>query len=101
METQAVERAAAALWQAAESGMPISPLRDSHADLGADEAYAVQEINTQRRLQAGGRLVGRKIGLTARSVQQQLGVNAPDFGMLFAEKSRRLRCKAAWHVGGE
>ena len=46
-------------------------------------AYAVQEQITERRIDEGARLVGRKIGLTAPSVPAQLGVSQPDYGMLF------------------
>jgi 2-keto-4-pentenoate hydratase len=83
--TDAVRRAADQLHTALETGVACAPVRDLLADAGADAAYEVQEVNTQRALQAGRRLVGRKIGITSLAVQQQLGVNQPDFGMLFAD----------------
>jgi len=69
------------LHQAAQTGQPVEPVRERLASI--NEAYQVQQINTQRQVHAGRRITGRKIGLTSRSVQQQLGVDQPDFGTLF------------------
>lgn len=82
-----VESVALSLRQAELSQAAIAPIR---AELGGehanvDIAYAVQEVNTSRALSEGRRLVGRKIGLTSKVVQAQLGVDQPDFGMLFAD----------------
>jgi 2-keto-4-pentenoate hydratase len=77
---------AAHLWDAQVTRRPCSPIRELLAEAGtpADEerAYAIQQINVQRRLEDGKRIVGRKIGLTSPAVQKQLGVDRPDFGTL-------------------
>ncbi|WP_142846216.1 2-keto-4-pentenoate hydratase [Telmatospirillum sp. J64-1] len=80
-----IQEAADRLWQAAQSGQPCAPVRDLIEGGDIQAAYAIQEINTRRGLEAGRRLVGRKIGLTSKAVQAQLGVDQPDYGMLFAD----------------
>lgn len=93
---KALSEAADRLQQAADSGQACAPVReliaeamaaDTTADL-ADYAYQVQQHNVNLGLEAGRRPVGRKIGLTSQSVQAQLGVDRPDFGMLFADMAR-------------
>lgn len=77
----AVERLARAL----ETRVPCAPVRDL---IGTDDlaaAYAVQQGLVQRRLATGATVVGRKIGATSEAVQQQLGVDQPDFGYLLDE----------------
>jgi 2-keto-4-pentenoate hydratase len=83
MNDSEIELASTMLWNAASCREAIAPLRDAFPGMSADDAYGVQNANTERRLANGARLVGRKIGLTARAVQRQLGVDQPDFGMLF------------------
>ncbi len=80
-----IQKAADMLFDAHERGIPCDPIRALLPDGEVDAAYAAQEINTTRWLEAGRRLVGRKIGLTSRAVQAQLGVDQPDYGMLFAD----------------
>ena len=81
--SEAIQQAAEALAQARASRHPIPPVSASHGISGLDAAYAVAEINTRVRLESGRRIVGLKVGLTSRAVQQQLGVDQPDFGILF------------------
>lgn len=73
---------AALLRDAYRSG-PVAPLRDGLAPTDAAGAYAVQAANTAHWVGTGRRIVGRKVGLTAKSVQAQLGIDQPDFGVLF------------------
>ena len=83
LSTEVIQQAAAALAQARSSRRPIPPVSASHGIAGIDAAYAVAETNNQARLDSGRRIVGLKVGLTSKAVQQQLGVDQPDFGVLF------------------
>lgn len=77
----------ASLLREAYAGKVLPPLREWLAPTDAAGAYAVQEINTRYWQAQGRRIVGRKAGLTAEAVQKQLGVDQPDFGVLFEDMS--------------
>jgi 2-keto-4-pentenoate hydratase len=78
-----VERAAARLSRARRDRVPCAPVRDLIGAGDVVSAYAVQQLLTAERVAAGATIVGRKIGLTSPAVQAQLGVDRPDFGVLF------------------
>lgn len=80
-----VQEAADRLREAARTGVACAPVRDLLPGGSVEEAYAVAAINTGRD-EAEGRLPsGWKIGLTSEVVQRQLGVDQPDFGVLFSD----------------
>jgi 2-keto-4-pentenoate hydratase len=79
-----VNTLAARLREAEAARDAIEPVRGTIALDDMATAYAVQQANVDARVAAGERIVGRKIGLTSLAVQQQLGVDQPDFGALFA-----------------
>jgi 2-keto-4-pentenoate hydratase len=81
-----IEQAAEVLWKADETAVPVAPVRDllgTSSDI--DAAYAVQQANTERWVASGRRISGRKIGVTSKAVQRQVGVDQPDFGTLFVD----------------
>jgi 2-keto-4-pentenoate hydratase len=85
LAAQKVEELSARLRSAGETGVAIEPLRDQLEAGDIASAYAIQQANTAYWLRKGRRLIGRKIGLTSKAVQKQLGVDQPDYGMLYAD----------------
>ncbi len=84
LHTELAER----LWNAQITGTPCSPLTDDYPELTVEDAYEIQGINLERRMNEEGlfgakaRMVGRKIGITSLPIQEWLGVTEPDFGGL-------------------
>jgi 2-keto-4-pentenoate hydratase len=75
-------RLANELYDAEFERRSIAPLTDSCPDLTLEEAYEIQQINIERRIAAGDKIIGHKIGLTGRPMQEKFGVNEPDYGHL-------------------
>jgi 2-keto-4-pentenoate hydratase len=62
--------------------VPIAPISDRFPAFTVADAYQVQTANMSRRIDAGAVRLGHKVGLTNKRMQEQLGVNEPDFGFL-------------------
>jgi 2-keto-4-pentenoate hydratase len=71
-----------ALHDAARTRIAIPPLTETDPDLTVDDAYAIQLHNIDRAVADGHRILGHKVGLTSRAMQEMLGVSEPDFGVL-------------------
>lgn len=72
------------LFEALRNARQIAPLTDREPGITIKEAYQVQLHTIERRIGEGERVVGKKIGITARAVMQMLKVDQPDFGHLLS-----------------
>lgn len=75
-----IESVAAALLHAYRTRKPVEPPRESLPSLDLEGAYRIQLWQEEKLKADGTDVVGRKIGLTSLAMQQQLGVDSPDFG---------------------
>ncbi len=82
MSTLALEQIAEILYHASKHKIACEPVRSHFEGDALKKAYQVQAINIEKQVAKGFRVIGKKIGLTSFAVQQQLGVDEPDFGIL-------------------
>ena len=81
-DTTLIDFLAASLREAAATGRPLPPMRETLAHLGVAGAYAVQQTNTRFAIATGRRVVGHKIGLTSRAMQLSSQIDEPDYAPL-------------------
>ena len=70
------------LYQALKDCRTLEPLSSRYPEISIDDAYAIQQQMMKRRLEAGEKVIGKKIGVTSKAVMNMLGVFQPDFGWL-------------------
>ena len=78
------QRATAAelLWAAERDLAPIGPLTETFPGIDVVDAYEIQLANIRRKITAGQRVRGHKVGLSSPVMQQMMGVDEPDYGHL-------------------
>jgi len=82
MKENTITTMAESLRKAKQERKPVQTLTDQYAEMTIEDAYAIQLKNIEYELGIGRKVVGKKIGLTSRGMQQLLGVNEPDYGFL-------------------
>jgi 2-keto-4-pentenoate hydratase len=82
MMSEKIQKFAAQLAEAEATQVGIDPLTSQDPEITVDEAYYIQLENIKKKLEAGQKIVGKKIGLTSVAVQKMLGVDEPDYGHL-------------------
>lgn len=74
---------AAELAEADRAHGVIPRITARHPEATVEDSYAIQGVWRDRMIASGRRLVGRKIGLTSRAMQQATGITEPDYGVMF------------------
>lgn len=82
MELSTIERCGDELYNAWRERRVLAPLLERFPAITTEDAYRIQLHMVQRRVQAGETIIGKKIGVTSKPVQDMLGVYEPDFGQL-------------------
>ena len=83
METSQIEALGLELYEALRACRPVSPLTERYPDIALEDAYHISRAMLALREQRDGeQVVGKKIGVTSKPVQDMLGVFQPDFGFL-------------------
>lgn len=78
-------RLAADLAEAERSRVPLAPLTDGFPGIDVVDAYEIQLINIRQRVAEGANVIGHKVGLSSRAMQDMMGVDEPDYGHLLDE----------------
>ncbi len=73
-----------ALLKAQSIVTPITNIVDQYPDITITEAYDVQMRSYQTRIKNGDPVVGRKVGLSSKKMQEMFNVDEPVYGHLFA-----------------
>lgn len=78
-----LDSAATMLMEAERAAVPVTQLSRTWPDITIDDAYAISSEVARRKIQAGAKLIGHKIGLTSKAMQRSSKIDEPDYGHLF------------------
>ena len=82
MDTELIKQCGDELYDCLTNHTTVAPLTDRYDDITIDDSYHISLRMLERRVEAGARVIGKKIGVTSKAVQNMLNVYQPDFGFL-------------------
>ncbi|BFM06042.1 2-oxopent-4-enoate hydratase [Halioxenophilus aromaticivorans] len=82
MDQQLIQQCGAELYQAMVERTTVQPFTDRYSDITIEDAYHISLAMLEKRIAAGAKVIGKKIGVTSKAVQDFLNVHQPDFGYL-------------------
>lgn len=82
MNQESIKNCGNELYEAMTNRSTVAPLTERFPDITIEDAYYISLQMLNRRLEAGEKVIGKKIGVTSKAVQNMLNVHQPDFGFL-------------------
>jgi 2-oxo-3-hexenedioate decarboxylase len=82
LDTAKIKELSSNLHEARVSGQPISQISGSLKDWTIDDAYSIQELGIEKRVESGEKLIGLKMGLTSEAKRKQMNLHSPLYGEL-------------------
>ena len=82
MNPKQIEKCGDELYEALTEHKTLKPFTERFDDITIEDAYHISLRMVDRRVQAGAKIIGKKIGVTSKAVQNMLNVHQPDFGYL-------------------
>ena len=82
MDQQQIKALGDELYNSLVNRITVKPLTERFPDIKVEDSYEISKVMTENRVAAGEKVIGKKIGLTSKVVQNMLGVGQPDFGFL-------------------
>jgi 2-oxo-hept-3-ene-1,7-dioate hydratase len=79
---QIIQQEAARLDLAEKQRQQVDASTVSHPDMTIHDAYLIQDAWVNTKIKGGKKVIGHKVGLTSRVMQQVMSINEPDFGVL-------------------
>ena len=76
-------KAADILIKAEKEHKQATQLSTTWPGITIDDSYAISREVARRRMAAGARLIGHKVGLTSKAMQRSSQIDEPDYGHLF------------------
>ena len=82
LSEEQIKEAALRLNAAEKSGEQIPTLTSLHPQMTMEDAYSIQKKWVEMKKAIGRKVVGHKVGLTSKVMQEAFGIDEPDFGVL-------------------
>ena len=80
------EQAISSLREAHRTKQPCIQFSKTFPEIEIEDSYAISSAWADERIKNGAKIIGHKIGLTSKAMQQSSGIDEPDYGYLLDDQ---------------